>query len=434
LTWKKAITITVVGVALALPQVAMGQATAPSALLDQYRAARTSWFTAVATAARQLFGILALIEFAWSGAVLLLEKGDLHSWTAGMVRKIMWIGAFFTLLIYGPTWIPAIIDSFEILGQRAAGTGPLSPSGILMRGISIAGALLKSAGHSGILGNFGTALVTVLAAILTVLGFVAITVQFVVAMIESYIVVSAGMIFLGFGGSRWTAPYVERQIGYAVSTGVKIMLLYMLIGLGMTLSDTWITDAQNVMTTAEPVNAALEIMGGSLIFTAICWQIPKLLAAVIGGAPALTGGDLVSTTAAIGYGAAMAGTAAVAGVGAFAGAIKASSAVAVSQAAKMMGIGAPGAAGGPASTGTAASVNSPPKPAASPAPAPGTQSKAGGSQPAPPVQQQRSAEAKTSTSDTTRVQPKPRLGRVGIPPDNAPHTPPPPMNLDRHED
>jgi len=26
-------------------------------------------------------------------------------------------------------------------------------------------------------------------------------------MIESYIVVAAGFIFLGFGGSRWTAPY-----------------------------------------------------------------------------------------------------------------------------------------------------------------------------------------------------------------------------------
>jgi len=421
--------VAAVGVALALPSLSMAQASAPSALLDQYRAARTSWFSAVATAARQLFGVLALIEFAWSGAVLLLEKGDLQSWTAGMIRKIMWIGAFYTLLIYGPTWIPAIIDSFEILGQRAAGSGPLSPSGILMRGISIAGALLKSAGHSGILGNFGTALVTVLAAVLTVLGFIAITVQFVVAMIESYIVVSAGMIFLGFGGSRWTAPYVERQIGYAVSTGVKIMLLYMLIGLGMTLADQWIVDAQNVMTTAEPVNTALETMGGSLIFTAICWQIPKLLAAVIGGAPALTGGDLISTAAAVGYGAAMVGTAAVAGVGAVAGAAKTAGAMAVSQAAKVIGSGAAGgASAGSAGSASAASANG-----ASKAPGAATgsaaQSKTAGSQPSPPLQQQ-----KPSSSDTTRVQPRQRLGRAGIPPDHAPHTPPPPMNLDRHED
>ena len=432
MSWKKAITIAVVGVALALPPVAMAQPSAPSALLDQYRAARTSWFTAVATAARQLFGILALIEFAWSGAVLLLEKGDLQSWTAGMVRKIMWIGAFYTLLIYGPTWIPAIIDSFEILGQRAAGSGPLSPSGILMRGISIAGALLKSAGHSGILGNFGTALVTVLAAVLIVLGFIAITIQFVVAMVESYIVVSAGMIFLGFGGSRWTAPYVERQIGYAVSTGVKIMLLYMLIGLGMTLADQWIVDAQNIMTTPEPVNTALEIMGGSLIFTAICWHIPKLLAAVIGGAPALTGGDLVSTTAALGYGAAMAGTAAVASVGAVAGAVKTAGAMAVSQAAKIVGSGAAGGASAGDAGAAAGSMNGAPK--SSGASASGAQPKASGNQPSPPAQQQNASNTRTPPPDATRVRSRQRFGRVGVPPDHAPHTPPPPMNLDRHDD
>jgi len=418
--------IAAVGAALAFSPLAMAQASAPSALLDQYRSARASWFSAVTTATRQLFGALALVEFAWSGAVLLLEKADLHSWTAGMVRKIMWIGAFYTLLIYGPTWIPAIIDSFEMLGQRAAGSGPLSPSGILMRGISIAGALLKSAGHSGILGNFGTALVTVLAAILTVLGFIAITVQFVVAMVESYIVVSAGMIFLGFGGSRWTAPYVERQIGYAVSTGVKIMLLYMLIGLGMTLADQWILDAQNVMTAPEPVNTALEIMGGSLIFTAICWQIPKLLAAVIGGAPALTGGDLVSTTAAIGYGAAMVGTAAVAGVGAVAGAAKAAGVMAVSQAAKITGSAAAGSASpGSAGFASAASANGASKSSGA-STAPAAPTKLAGNQPSPPVER--------SSPGITRVQPRQRFGRAAVPPDHAPHTPPPSMNFDNHED
>ena len=56
------------------------------------------------------------------------------------------------------------------------------------------------------------------------------------ALVESYVVVGAGFIFLGFGGSRWTAPYVERYIALAVAVGVKLMVLYMLIGAGMTLS------------------------------------------------------------------------------------------------------------------------------------------------------------------------------------------------------
>ena len=48
--------------------------------------------------------------------------------------------------------------------------------------------------------------------------------------------IGAGVIFLGFGGSRWTAAYVERYIAYAVSVGMKILVLYLLIGAGMTVS------------------------------------------------------------------------------------------------------------------------------------------------------------------------------------------------------
>jgi len=46
-------------------------------------------------------------------------------------RKMMWIGAFYTLLVNGSTWIPGILDSFEQIGQGASGLGaPISPSGV----------------------------------------------------------------------------------------------------------------------------------------------------------------------------------------------------------------------------------------------------------------------------------------------------------------
>jgi type IV secretion system protein TrbL len=271
--------------------------TAPSAILNQYSALRGSWISAVTPAAQSLFGALALIEFAWSAAVLLLERSDFQSWTAGVVRKLMWIGAFYTLLMFGPTWIPAIVDSFITVGQNAAGTGALAPGDVYTRGLQIAGTLLKGSSDAGFFTNFGSALALVLAAIMAFLAFLVITVQFVVAVVESYIVVSAGFIFLGFGGSRWSAPYVERYIGLAVGVGVKIMILYLLIGSGMTLSNGWVTAAVNVPSTASPSMSALDIMGAALIFMAICWQAPKLIAGVMGGSPALSGGDVISSAA-----------------------------------------------------------------------------------------------------------------------------------------
>jgi type IV secretion system protein TrbL len=292
--------------------------TVPSQIMDQFRNQRIQWTTNVWVYANVLFGILAVIEFAWSAAVMLLEKSDLQSWTSALVRKLMWIGAFYALLLNGRIWIPAIIDSFTQIGQNAAGVGALSPSDVFMQGLGIAGALLDGASTSAFFTNPGTSLALAFAALLIVVSYTIIAINFIVTLVESYLVVSVGFIFLGFGGSRWTAPYTERYIGLAVSIGIKILLLYCLISAGLGLSLGWLDEAQGIATSARPAITAFDVMGGSLIFMMCCWQIPKLFAAVIGGSPALTGGDLVATAAVVGSAALAVGGNAVAGVGALA--------------------------------------------------------------------------------------------------------------------
>jgi type IV secretion system protein TrbL len=311
-------------IALLFAQAVFAQAgpgfntTVPSQIMDQFRNNRLQWTNNVFVYANSLFGLLAVIEFAWSAAVMLLEKSDLQSWTSALIRKLMWIGAFYALLLNGRFWIPAIIDSFTQLGQNAAGLGALSPSGVFIQGLSLAGALMDGASTSAFFTNPGASLALAFAALLIVISYTIITINFIVTLVESYIVVSVGFIFLGFGGSRWTAPYTERYIGLAVSIGIKIVLLYCLISAGFDLSLGWLNEAQGISISPRPAMTAFDVMGGALIFMMCCWQIPKLFAAVIGGAPALTGGDLVATAAVVGGAALAAGGAAAAGVSALA--------------------------------------------------------------------------------------------------------------------
>src|SRR6202167_5305718 len=93
----------------------------PSQILQQYRSFRTNWMTSIWPYANTLFGLRRAIEFAGRAAVMALEKTDLQSWASALVRKIMWLGAFYALLLFGRQWIPAIIDSFSQLGGNAAG-------------------------------------------------------------------------------------------------------------------------------------------------------------------------------------------------------------------------------------------------------------------------------------------------------------------------
>lgn len=295
--------------------------TVPGDIMSQFRSQRTLWTTNVWVYANNLFGILALIEFTWSAAVMLLEKSDLQTWTAALVRKIMWIGAFYALLINGRFWIPAIIDSFTQMGAGASGLGsPLNPGDVFGQGLMIAGGLMDSGASSAFFTKPGTSLALIFAAIIIMLSYIIITLNYIVTFVESYLVISVGFIFLGFGGSRWTVPYTERFIGLAVAIGVKILLLYCLISAGFQLGVGWMSEATSVGNAPYPAMTAFDVMGGAVIFMMCCWQIPKLFSAVLGGAPALTGGDLVSSGTAIVAGTVAAGSLAAAGVGLAAGA------------------------------------------------------------------------------------------------------------------
>ena len=365
---------------LILVGTAAAQNPKPSAIMDQYRAQRITWTTNIWPYANSLFGILALIEFAWSAAVMLLERTDLQSWTSALVRKMMWIGAFYALLLNGRLWIPAIIDSFEKIGQTASGFNQIAPSDIFAQGIDIAGALMATSSTAAFFQNLGTSLAMVFAAAVVAVAFTGITIQFIVAMVESYIIVAAGFIFLGFGGSRWTVPYTERYIGLAVSVGLKIMLLYLLIGTGMNLSVDWMIDAQKVSLSLNPAMSAFEIMGAALIFLMLCWQIPKLFSAVLGGAPALSGGDLVATATGV-----VAGAAAVSSFATGAGAAIAGGAASVANAAGSSGARGASSAitsanGAMGSSGRTASGTVPP-----PTPPTGPSANGHPRQPAPPT-------------------------------------------------
>ena len=180
------------------------------------------------------------------------------------------------------------------------------------------------------------------------------------------------------------------------------------------------TEAQNIASNTSPAMSALEIMGGSIIFMMLCWQIPKLFAAVLGGSPALSGGDLVSSGAFVAGGTMALGSMGLSALGATAG---------------VTGQVSTGAASGAsAGSATSAGTSSPPAMLASvgsngggsgtvPPPANPPSAPAGGpSQPSPPI----SDAVRNLTGMHRRISSQ-------VPPDSGPHATPPRLNLDHNE-
>ena len=394
-----ALTTTVFGVSLAVVPTASAQApptqpppssieSGPSDILDDYQNAMGQWENAATGAAATLFALLAAIEVTWTAIVMTLEKTDMQAWVATFIKKLMGIGIFWALLKYGATWLPAIVNSFIQIGQNGSNQTALNPSSILVEGLNISGKLFGTAGQMGLSFDFGTALCLAFAGIGIFLSFAIVCVHFVMAMVESYIVLGAGYIFLGFGGSRWTSSYVERYIGLAVNVGVRLMVLYLLIGLGQTFATQWETRAASIQYTSAGVQTAFGLLGSTLIYAAVCWTAPKLVGSIMGGSPSLSGGDLVAT----GVAAAAAGLTAAA-VLATGGAAGAGALAEVGAATALAGGGAAagGAAAGGSSGGAAvASAGS----AAGAAGATGMDAAASAAQVAPPT-----AAASTQAAD-----------------------------------
>jgi len=305
----------VLQVAVPLALLGMSQAAlADTTILDHLTASYQSKLLATAGIfhgfAKRLFGILVVIELAWTYATWALEKREFESFWAGQVKKIMWLGLMFMLLQNGPSWIPMIVDSFRSAGEQASGVSGLSPTEVFNLGLTNAAVMLSGMSDAGILKDFLVMVVGGLSGIVMVIAFAILAGQLVIALVESYIALSAGLIFLGFGGSRWTQDFVQKFIGYGVATGVKLMVLYLIIGVGNGEAASWgamVSDALTNGAAGEKMNAILTVLAGSILYAYLGVQVPALAASMLSGSPTLTAGGAAATAGAVGAGIVSAG-------------------------------------------------------------------------------------------------------------------------------
>jgi type IV secretion system protein TrbL len=121
---------------------------------------------------------------------------------------------------------------------------------------------------------------------------------------------------------------VERYFALAVSSGVKLMVLYLLAGGGWVLTNGWVTQAQSPLFSQASVESAWIIGCGCVLYAGICWHAPSMVASILGGSPNLSHSDFIAFAApaiggavtagliAAGFATGGAGAAAAAGTGA----------------------------------------------------------------------------------------------------------------------
>ena len=276
---------------------------------------------------------------------------------AKLIRKVLYVGAF-AYIIGNFNWLAGIVfRSFAGLGLTASGStlsmeNFLQPGRLAKVGIDAGAPILKQigdmAGFPEVFVNITPIVVMFLAWLIVLLCFFVLAIQLFITLIEFKLTTLAGFVLVPFALWNKTAFLAEKVLGNVVSSGIKVLVLAVIVGIGSGLF------AEFQVQPAEPsIDHSVVVMLASLTLLALGIFGPGIATGLVSGGPQLGAGAMAG--AALGAaGAAVAVGAAATGVG---GAVAAGARMAPA-AAKLAGSGARAATGAASSAKSASQAGS----------------------------------------------------------------------------
>lgn len=271
------------------------------------------------------------------------------------LKKVLYIGVF-AYIIGNFAFLSGIVfDSFSGLGLQATGTG-LSPADLMRPGFiaqtgfeagkPILDTIADLTGPIDFFLNIVLIAILFLAWLITIFAFFFLAIQLFVTIIEFKLTTLAGFVLVPFALWNKTSFLAERVLGNVVASGIKMMVLAIIIGIGTTLFGEVTAGFEGEVT----LDDAGSVILASLALFALGLFGPGIATGLVSGAPQLGAGAAVGTLAAVGAGGA-AGAATTIGAsrlvgGTAVGAVKSGAALTGgAQIAYAMGTAASGAGG-----------------------------------------------------------------------------------------
>ena len=277
-------------------------------IVTEFQTRAAGWESTLRSFAMGTFSILATIELAWAAIRLAFRRSDVSEWLAEIVNQILFLGFFLALLENSVTWGQAIVNSFR-QAASAAGGGGIAPSDVFAAGVKIASMVLSQMSIWHPEASAGL----MVAGIVIEVCFALMAACMVLALVESFLIISMGVLFMAFGGTQWTKDFAISTVRYTVSVGAKLFVLQLLVSIGASLIQSWANSFTDI------TDASLCILVGcSIVMLALVKVLPETMQHIVNGSSMASGSALVGAAAAVGgataaFGAGLAGSGAVAG-------------------------------------------------------------------------------------------------------------------------
>ena len=232
---------------------------------------------------------------------------------ARLIKKTLFVGIFAYIISNWNTLARIIFESFAGLGLIASGGG-LSPGELLQPGriaeigLQAGRPILASIGDLmgfvSFFENFIQIAILLFAWLIVLLSFFILAIQLFVTLIEFKLATLAGFVLVPFGLFNKTAFMAERVLGLVISSGVKVLVLAVIVGIGSTIFSEFTTGFAGEPT----IEDAMTIVLAALSLLALGIFGPGIANGIVSGGPQLGAGAAVGASLAAG-GAALGGVA-----------------------------------------------------------------------------------------------------------------------------
>lgn len=279
------------------------------AIAAQYYNAGLTYSAAIQPYALKLFIALLLIDILVTWLQFTAEGQLDASHFLGRLIKHMLSGGFVYLMIVNAfPWMNAVLKSFSAIGASITGLPALSPQTVLRIGGEISNTIFNAPANVSLMTDIELAIVQSISAFVVLLSFVITAAMLLLTLIESYLVVGGGVLLLGFGANRFTAPAAEGYFGYVLRVGVRLLFFYLVLAIGVQMASQWAAallaackpipatlpwwttygvPPSSIVTTicsgSLPVSAMLNYAAGAIVFMIVSLAVPYTAAGIAGG-------------------------------------------------------------------------------------------------------------------------------------------------------
>ena len=238
-------------------------------------------------------------------AALFWTMGEGDDIVARLLKKTLFVGVFAYIIGNWNALARIVFESFAGLGLKASGTGLsaaelLQPGRVAQVGLDAGRPILDSI--SGLMGyvsffeNFLQIVILLFAWVVVLLAFFVLAIQLFITLIEFKLATLCGFVLIPFGLFGKTAFMAERVLGTVVSSGIKVLVLAVIIGIGSTLFSQFTLSGA-----AQPtIEDAMTLVLAALTLLGLGIFGPGIANGIVSGGPQLSAGAAVGTGLAAG--------------------------------------------------------------------------------------------------------------------------------------